>query len=275
MRSRRFITTAAIAIAVLAGASGAVVHATHSWGGYHWARTTASFSLVVVDSTTSEWDTFVAAAASDWTRSRVLDLVVDPDGSTDDRDRRRCRAPEGMVRICNYAYGFNGWLGVAGISIDSAGHIVSGYTKLNDSYFRTAVYDTPDWKQSVACQELGHNIGLDHQDEDFDNESLESCMDYQDPPYPFADDHDFAQLDVVYGHTDSYNSYAAGDGGGDGGGSCNAPPGKGCNKAGGRANNGDAGWGMSLGRRGRHERFLKIDADGTRHLTFVHWVERR
>ena len=95
-----------------------------------------------------------------------------------------------------------------------------------------------------------------------------------DPPHPFADDHDFAQLELVYGHADSYDSYAAGAGGG-GGGSCNAPPGKGCNKAGGRANHGDAGWGMSLGRRGRHEGFLKIDADGTRHLTFVHWIEGR
>lgn len=62
-------------------------------------------------------------------------------------------------------------------------HIVSGYTKLNHSYFTRSTYNQPDWKQSVACQELGHNIGLDHQDEDFDNTSRFSCIDYQDPPY--------------------------------------------------------------------------------------------
>jgi hypothetical protein len=42
----------------------------------------------------------------------------------------------------------------------------------------------------------------------------------------------YTKLEVIYGHTDSYNSYAGGDTGGGGVGTCNAPPGKGCNKAG-------------------------------------------
>jgi hypothetical protein len=275
MRSRRFISTAALVLGIVAaGVSGAVVQATHSWGGYHWARTGSSFDLIVVNSTTTDWDAYVTGATSDWSGSNVVRLVEDPSGSTSDRDRRQCRAPEGKVRICNLAYGFNGWLGIAGISIDVQGHIVSGYTKLNDSYFGTATYNTPAWKQSVACQELGHNLGLDHQDEDFNNASLESCMDYQNPPYPYADDHDFQQLGIIYGHTDSYDSYAAADGGDSGGGACTAPPGKGCNKAGIGHGNADAGWGMSVGRRGVHETFLRIDPDGTRHITFVRWVER-
>lgn len=277
MRSNRLSMTAALVIGtVVAGASGAVVDAAHSWGDYHWARTTSSFDLIVVNSTTADWDPYVTWAAADWSQSGVLNLVEDPNGSTSDRDRRQCRAPEGMVRICNLAYGFNGWLGVAGISIDVSGHIVSGYTKLNDSYFSTATYNTPDWKLSVACQELGHNIGLDHQDEDFNNTSLESCMDYQNPPYPYANAHDFEQLATIYAHTDSYNSYAgATGGGGGGGGSCNAPPGKGCNKPGAGQSNAEAGWGISLGRRGAHEKFLRVDPDGSRHITFVRWVERR
>ena len=40
-----------------------------------------------------------------------------------------------MVRICNLAYGNTGWLGLASISLDSNGHIVKGYTKLDDTYF--------------------------------------------------------------------------------------------------------------------------------------------
>ena len=142
-----------------------------------------AFNLTIVNSTTSDWDPYVSRAIVDWSNSSVLNMVEDPSGSTDIRDRRQCRGPAGAVRICNLEYGFNGWLGIAGISIDAAGHIVTGYTKLNDSYFSTSTYNLPDWKQSVACQELGHNIGLDHQDEDFDNESLYSCMDYQDPPF--------------------------------------------------------------------------------------------
>jgi hypothetical protein len=96
-------------------------------------------------------------------------------------------------------------------------------------------------------------------------------MDYQDPPYQYPNAHDYEQLETIYGHVDSYNSYAAGDGGGGGGGGggCNAPPGKGCNKSGA---NGDAGWGMSLGRRGNAETFIRIDPDGTVHLTHVTWA---
>ena len=274
MRSSRFMTTVGVAVTVIVATGyGGVVSADHSWVNYHWARTTSSFDLVVVNSTTEDWDSFVANAVADWSGSTVLDLVQDLAGSTSMKDRRQCKAPSGMVRICNLTYGYNGWLGIAGISIDTDGHILTGYTKLNDSYFSLDHYNTPDWKQSVACQELGHNIGLDHQDEVFDNTSLDSCMDYQAVPYAWANAHDFEQLETIYSHPDSYNSYAGGDDDGASGGTCNAPPGKGCNKAGVGQGNADQGWGISLGRRGAEERFLRIDQDGTRHITFVTWAE--
>ena len=165
----------------------------------------------------------------------LLTMVEDTSGSTNSRVQRQCKAPEGMVRICNLAYGQNGWLGIAGISIDTNGHIIKGYTKLNDSYFSWDKYNTPEWKQSVTCQELGHNIGLGHQDENFNNASLLSCMDYQDPPFEYPNAHDYQQLEDIYRHLDTYNSYTGapegGGSGGDGGSDCNAPPGKGCNKA--------------------------------------------
>ena len=268
-RVGRIIAATGLTVAM---AFGGVLVADHSWGDYHWARTTSSFDLTVVNSTTPDWDVYVSQALGDWSASSKLDMIEDPDGSTTAKDRRQCRAPGGAVRICNLAYGFTGWLGIAGISIDTNGHIVSGYTKLNDSYFSTATYDSPDWRQSVTCQELGHNVGLDHQDEDFDNGSLFSCMDYQDPPYEFPNGHDYEQLEIIYGHTDSYNSYT---GGSTGGGSepCNAPPGKGCNKAGAPQDPPGNAWGISLGRKGQKEKFLRVDRDGTRHITFVTWVQ--
>lgn len=251
-----------------------VSFADHSWSNYHWARVESPFGLVLVNSTTSDWDEYVNVAVSDWSQSAVLYFNQDPYGSTSKQVRRKCKAPTGQVRICNLAYGQNGWLGIAGISIDENRHIVSGYTKLNDTYFAWDYYNTTEWKQSVTCQELGHDIGLGHQDEDFDNPSLFSCMDYQDPPYEYPNAHDYEQLDTIYADVDSYDSYDAGgsDGGGDSGGDgCNAPPGKGCNKAR-PTNNGDVGWGMSLGRRGQQETFMRIDLDGTRHITFVTWA---
>jgi hypothetical protein len=270
MGSSRFARLAAATSLAVTVTFGAVLVADHSWGSYHWARTTTPFDLTVINSTTPDWDGYVTQSIGDWSQSAVLNMVEDPDGSTADKDRRQCRAPQGAVRICNLTYGFNGWLGIAGISIDTNGHIVSGYTKLNDSYFSTSTYNKPVWKQSVACQELGHNIGLDHQDEDFDNQSLFSCMDYQDPPYEYPNSHDYQQLQTIYGHLDSYNSYAGGSGGG--GEPCNAPPGKGCNKADAPQDPPGNAWGISLGRKGQKEKFLRIDPDGTRHITFVTWV---
>jgi hypothetical protein len=253
----------------------ATVLADNAWGNYHWARTTMSFDLTIVNSTTSDWDIYVTEATADWSQSSVLNMVEDPDGATSKKVRRQCKAPDGQVRICNLAYGQTGWLGIAGISIDANGHIVRGYTKLNDTYFSWDYYNNPAWKQSVTCQEIGHDVGLHHQDEDFNNTSLETCMDYQDPPWPDPNAHDLDQLDSIYGHADSYDSYSSGGSveGGDSGGGCNAPPGKGCNKSGIGENNGDIGWGMSLGRRGQSETFLRIDPDGTRHVTHVIWVE--
>ena len=271
MRVRKFITRITIICTLFI--MSVPVHAGHSWGNYHWARTTASFDLTIINSTTSEWDGYVSQAVADWSGSSKLDMVEDENGSTNKKQRRQCKGGSGKVRICNLAYGQNGWLGIAGISIDSNGHITTGYTKLNDSYFTLAYYKNPEWRQSVTCQELGHNVGLGHQDEDFGNESLFSCMDYQDPPYEYPNEHDHEQLVDIYGHTDSYNSYTGGsleDGGG--GGTCNAPPGKGCNKAGATGHNGDIGWGVSLGRRGNGETFIRIDPDGTMHITHVTWA---
>ncbi len=266
------IVVAALAAVVLSTAS----YADNSWGTYHWARTTASFDLTVINSTTSDWDKYVAQAVADWSDSSVLNMVKE-DGNTSKKTRRRCKPPNGKVRICNLAYGNNGWVGLAGISIDSLGHILSGYTKLNDTYFAWDFYNKQSWRQSVTCQELGHNIGLGHQDEDFNNVSLFTCMDCQSDPYQHPNTHDYEELDTIYGPVDWYDTYSgaadASDDGGGGSGGCNAPPGKGCNKGETPGHNGEIGWGMSLGRRGQSESFMRIDPDGTRHLTYVTWAQ--
>ena len=125
------------------------------------------------------------------------------------------------------------------------------------------------WKQGVTCQELGHNVGLDYQDGYFNNTSLVCTMTrIRLVPVPQHDD--YQQLDTIYEHRDAYNSYTGGSGGG---GTCSAPPGKGCNKADVPQDPPGNAWGISLGRRGQKEKFLRVDPDGTRHVTFVTWAE--
>ena len=55
------------------------------------------------------------------------------------------------------------------------------------------------------CQEVGHTIGLDHQDEDFYNPNLGTCMDYTVDPLSnqHPNQHDYDMLDTIYAHLDT------------------------------------------------------------------------
>ena len=209
-----FTVLALVAIAAIP----AITMANHSWGGYHWARTANPFTLKVGDAVNATWDPYLNEAIADWNPSTVLNLTkvastVNP---------KTCKAPAGQIVACNARYGNTGWLGIAGISITGGNHIASAYTKLNDTYFDTAQYNTPAWRRLVTCQEIAHDFGLDHQDETFANANLGSCMDYTDDPDGGAggassndpsnehpNSHDFTQLESIYAHLDSSTTVSA------------------------------------------------------------------
>jgi hypothetical protein len=200
-RSRLVIGALAAAVTLTAALTAT---ASHSWNNYHWARTTSSFTLQVIDSNTSDWDDELNLALSQWSKSSVIDMVVT---SRDDRQRvrKRCAATTGFLRSCNAAYGNNGWLGLASINLDSRGHITKATSKVNDSY--SSYFADPDQRKHVMCQELGHTIGLDHTSED--GSSQGTCMDYSDSPDSTApNQHDYEQLAEQYAHLDNYNSYS-------------------------------------------------------------------
>lgn len=187
--------------------------ADHAWGNYHWARTANPFALNLGNNLSRTWSAYLDTAAVKWDISQVLDPVVVP-GAT---DPRRCRPAAGRVEVCNYKYGYTGWLGVAQIWTDGD-HITHATTKLNDSYFNQAAYNTWAWRQFVACQEIGHTFGLDHQDETFSNLNLGSCMDYtslpggdgqDNPSNVYPNGHDYEELEIIYGHLDSTSTVTA------------------------------------------------------------------
>jgi hypothetical protein len=130
---------------------------------------------------------------------------------------KNCKPTGGRVEVCSARYGFNGWLGLAQIWV-SGKHITQGVVKLNDSYFNTATYNTPAWRQYVMCQEVGHTLGLDHQDENVGNGNLGSCMDYTNDPDGTIDTqlsnehpnpHDYEQLALIYEHVDSLTTVSS------------------------------------------------------------------
>lgn len=182
-------------------------NASHSWGNYHWARTINPFTLKLGDNLSSSWDTYLATTSGDWSQSTVLDTTIVPGLTT----AKRCRPSTGRVEVCNNRYGSNGWLGLAQIWV-SGDHITQGVTKVNDTYFNTAKYNTPAWKNLVMCQEVGHNFGLDHQDEAFDNANLDTCMDYTSNPESnqHPNTHDYDQLISIYTHLDPFTSVQMG-----------------------------------------------------------------
>ena len=193
--------------------------ADHAWGNYHWARTSNPFTLTAHDNVTAAWDAYLAEAASDWNQSTVLDINVLWNSPL--TSARKCGSTAGRIEVCNAKYGQNGWLGIAGISI-SGSHITKAYTKLNDTYYAMAQYNTPAWRRLVMCQEIAHDFGLDHQDEAFDNANLGSCMDYtndpdggaggassNDPSNEHPNSHDFQMISTIYSHTDGTTTISA------------------------------------------------------------------
>ena len=194
-------STALVAIGAVVSLAGA----THSWGSYHWARTANPFTLKLGDNVSDSWDSYLATTASDWSVSSVLDLLIVPGGNL-----KNCRPVAGRVEVCSKKYGNNGWLGLASIWA-SGTHITQGTAKVNDTYFNTAKYNTPAWRNLVMCQEVAHAFGLDHQDEDFYNTPLGTCMDYSADPtlnqHPNA--HDYAMLETIYAHLDTTTTLSA------------------------------------------------------------------
>ena len=205
----------ALAVLLALVAFSPAAQANHSWGKYHWARTSNPFTLQLADNVSFTWDSYLATTSSDWSDSSasssasVLDTRIIP-GT---RNPTTCTPTTGRVEVCNAAYGTNGWLGVAQIWV-SRRHIVQGTTKVNDTYFSTAKYNTPAWRQMVMCQEVGHTFGLDHQDEIFNNTNLGTCMDYTNDPSGLAgtngtlsnehpNAHDYDQLATIYSHLDN------------------------------------------------------------------------
>ena len=246
-------------VSVLLLSSALFVSANHSWGTYHWSRTQNPFTLKLGDNVSSNWDSYLNTASSDWSQSAVLDTTV-----VTGQGRTNCKATSGRIEVCNKKYGNNGWLGLAQIWI-SGDHITQATTKLNDTYFSTPTYNTPGWKSLVMCQEVGHNLGLDHQDEDFNNSPIipHTCMDYFVPDANeiiHPNQHDYDQLLSIYNHLDSNTTIKSSD-----------PNGR--NNIVDLENPKEWGRAISQDAKGRDNKFEKDLGNGKKIITHVFWAE--
>jgi len=112
------------------------------------------------------------------------------------------------------------------------------------------------------CQEVGHTLGLDHQDENFNNANLGTCMDYTndpdggaggasstDPSNEHPNTHDYDQLKTIYAHLDSTTTVGQ------------------------VVNSGSApGWGRMIRDNGRSALFVHDLGNGMAIFSFVIWA---
>lgn len=286
------------AAAVAAWAAGPA-SANHSWGNYHWpiAGTNHPFQVYTA-LTESYWRSMlvngqnvdiIGDAIGDWEGNdpdlgTYTDYLNPVDSGPSGTSAKKCDPLSQKVLVCSAYYGFRGWLGVATIWINGD-HIYQATTKLNDSYHSSGTYSSYSWRALVGCQEIGHDFGLGHQNEDFDTDVTKSCMEYTKKPEgnETPDGHDYEQLKIIYDAHMAEESTGDGGGGGLGGG---PPDGKGPNKA-------DAftfrevgkpipsatkitstDWGTAIGydARGRPNVFALDIGKGLRKITHVTWV---
>lgn len=294
-----FLATTALAVAAF-GFQASTAHAKHSWSNYHWERTThpVEFELMHND-LAPEWSTFLEEASVDWSNwsGRQAEIIKTSVGD-DEGKYTECEndytsdTADKHIEVCSHKYGSNGWLGLAKIWIID-GHIIKAVTKLNDSYFDGGTYDTPEWRDLVMCQEVGHAFGLSHQDESFmnpdkvDANDVESCMDYTSRPEGNGqpNSHDYEQLETIYNsHIDDGSGTVEGPGPGKGkGGGPKKGKGSGPGKLVAvsgfefatyvRDDPGDWGTAVAFTNKGQPLLFVKDLGEGEKLITHVLWTE--
>lgn len=239
--------------------------ANHSWGGYHWARTSNPFTLKLGDNlTASDWKSFLRTTSGDWNAGGTPVQTTVVAGQSN----KRCAMVAGTTQVCNGSYGNNGWLGLASINVTGGTHITQGSAKMNESYFATSRYNNPNEKLHVMCQEVAHTFGLGHQDES--GISLNTCMDYFSNTGTNAtstvstkpNQHDFDQLNSIYAHLDSTTTLAS---------SASAV------SASEEVTNEPNSWGqlMSQSLHGRSSTYEREHSNGSKTITHVFWTEEK
>ena len=251
-RRRTLLVTGVLtAVAIFAS----VVSASHSWGGYHWARTSNPFTIKVGNNLNSNWQTQFNTSMADWSSSSVLNLTAIAGTAG-----RQCKMVAGTIQVCNRTYGNNGWLGLASINITGGTHITQGSAKMNDTYFNTATYNNPNEKLHVMCQEIAHAFGLDHQSTNgmdyFSNTGANAGSTLSTHP----NQHDYDELAIIYTHLDSSTTLAAG-----------ATQAAGASEV----TNDSSSWGqlVSQSANGRSSTYERGNFDGSKTVTHVYWTE--
>ena len=179
----------------------------------HWYQEEYQAPIFILDGTLGPWSKELKKAAAIWSQSIKINISVI-------RSPKKLLTGEacwdseisGKVIACNFdfdvffkgehAENANGF-GITKTNPD--GHIRSGIIGFNNNGPLTdPAEETPErielWKAHLGCHEMGHVIGLGHNDSNLET-FKNTCMDYSKVPVVLPDDHDWEELKKTHGHT--------------------------------------------------------------------------
>ena len=152
----------AVVVTTFAGFVGAAT-ANHSWGSYHWARTSNPFTLKLDNNVTTAWTptspppllTGLPPPCS--TRAIITAIGLS--------EHAVSPAPAGS-RSATATYGNNGWLGVARSRSAATHHPAHGQAQRH--LLQHSDLQHAPWRQPRHVPRGRPHVGLDHQDVNFD-----------------------------------------------------------------------------------------------------------
>jgi hypothetical protein len=158
--------------------------ASHRWGCWKYADANINFYNGV--STSDVYRSYFQDEAindgDSW--HNYTDVNLNPVSSSGRTDHVNCYAGN---------YGNNGWLGIAEIRRYSGCTIREGRARLNKTYLQNPAYGyTTTNKKHVACQEVGHLWGLNHQ------YAGDTCMNDSILTQPQPNAHDQDLVNSIY-----------------------------------------------------------------------------
>ena len=172
-------TIVAMAAAVLGASTGA--WASHRWGCWKYANASINFFNGATGDYGAIFNEEARTDSNSW--HNFTDLSLTPVGASGTTDHMNAFAG---------SYGQNGWLGIAEIRRASGCTVLEGRARLNRSYLDSGSYSRTN-KKHVACQEVGHLFGLNH-----NRGSSTTCMNDQILTAPQPNTHDRDLINSLY-----------------------------------------------------------------------------
>lgn len=173
MRKRPLLFASLAGISYLL-TTAAIARANNQWSCWHWNHNNVSFS----NAAGGYWGTILGSEMNQWYAGTCVNSA-------------------GGSEITGHAafYGATGWLGLARIlDYTPACEILQAESLMNQSYLDGASYDETD-DRHVACQELGHCLGLDHRK----GPNNQTCMNDSFLGFPDFDQHDADVVNAITG----------------------------------------------------------------------------